>query len=93
MQVDTYDEFKQKIEEPGGFLRAHWDGTRETEDRIAAETKATIRCIPFDSAKEPGKCMRDGSAVGGAGRVRQGVLIAMESTEFTHRNLIRRRCR
>ena len=47
-EVNSYDEFKKKIEEPGGFLLAHWDGTRETEDRIAAETKATIRCIPFD---------------------------------------------
>ena len=55
-----YDEFKKKIEEPGGFLWAHWDGTRETEDRIAAETKATIRCIPFDRPKEAGKCMVTG---------------------------------
>ena len=58
-QVDSYDDFKKKIEEPGGFFLAHWDGSRETEDRIAAETKATIRCIPFDS-KEPGKCMVTG---------------------------------
>ena len=59
-QVDSYDDFKKKIEEPGGFLWAHWDGTRETEDRIAAETKATIRCIPFDRPKESGKCMVTG---------------------------------
>jgi prolyl-tRNA synthetase len=59
-QVNSYDEFKQKIEEPGGFLWAHWDGTRETEDRIAAETKATIRCIPFNRPKEEGKCMVTG---------------------------------
>jgi prolyl-tRNA synthetase len=59
-EVNSYDEFKQKIEEPGGFLWAHWDGTRETEDRIAAETKATIRCIPFSRKKEPGKCMVTG---------------------------------
>jgi prolyl-tRNA synthetase len=58
-EVNSYDEFKQKIEE-GGFLMAHWDGTRETEDRIAAETKATVRCIPFDRKKEPGKCMVTG---------------------------------
>ena len=57
---NSYDEFKKKIEEPGGFLWAHWDGTRETEDRIAAETKATIRCIPFDRTKEAGKCMVTG---------------------------------
>jgi prolyl-tRNA synthetase len=58
--VDSYDEFKKKIEDPGGFLWAHWDGTRETEDRIAAETKATIRCIPFHRRNEPGKCMVTG---------------------------------
>jgi prolyl-tRNA synthetase len=59
-QVNSYDEFKKQIEEPGGFLWAHWDGTRETEDRIAAETKATIRCIPFNRPKEEGKCMVTG---------------------------------
>jgi prolyl-tRNA synthetase len=66
-QVDSYDEFKKKLEEPGGFFLAHWDGTRETEDRIAAETKATIRCIPFDRPKETGKCMVTGKE--SAGRV------------------------
>jgi prolyl-tRNA synthetase len=60
LEVNSYDEFKQKIEDPGGFLWAHWDGTRETEDRVAAETKATIRCIPFDRPKETGKCMVTG---------------------------------
>jgi prolyl-tRNA synthetase len=59
-QVNSYDEFKKMIEEPGGFLWAHWDGTRETEDRIAAETKATIRCIPFNRPDEKGKCMVTG---------------------------------
>ena len=54
------DEFKKKIEQPGGFLLAHWDGTRETEDRIASDTKATIRCIPFERKKEEGKCMVSG---------------------------------
>ena len=61
--VDTYDEFKEKIEE-GGFILAHWDGTTETEEKIKEETKATIRCIPFESFvpgdKEPGKCMVTG---------------------------------
>jgi len=59
-EVNSYDEFKRKIEEPGGFLWAHWDGTRETEDRVAAETKATIRCIPLGRKKEAGKCMVTG---------------------------------
>ena len=61
--VDSYEEFKEKIEE-GGFILAHWDGTTETEEKIKEETKATIRCIPFDSFvpgdKEPGKCMVTG---------------------------------
>ncbi len=57
--VDTYDEFKEKIEE-GGFILAHWDGTPETEERIKEETKATIRCIPFDGDTTPGKCMVTG---------------------------------
>src|SRR5207244_6337572 len=59
-EVNSYDEFKQKIEEPGGFLWAHWDGTKETEERIANETKATIRCVPFSRTKEAGKCMVTG---------------------------------
>src|SRR5215831_5507173 len=54
-EVNSWDEFKTKIDDPGGFLWAHWDGTRETEDRIAAETKATIRCIPFDRTMEAGR--------------------------------------
>ena len=54
--VDSYDEFKEKIEE-GGFILAHWDGTTETEERIKEETKATIRCIPFDGDTTPGVCM------------------------------------
>ena len=57
--VDTYDEFKEKIEE-GYFIMAHWDGTPETEERVKNETKATIRCIPLDGDKTPGKCMVTG---------------------------------
>ena len=57
--VDSYDEFKEKIEE-GGFILAHWDGTTETEERIKEETKATIRCIPFDGDTTPGVCMVTG---------------------------------
>jgi prolyl-tRNA synthetase len=59
-EIDSYDDFKKRIEEPGGFFLAQWDGTRETEDRIAAETKATIRCIPPNRKKEAGKCMVTG---------------------------------
>jgi prolyl-tRNA synthetase len=57
--VDTYSEFKEKIEE-GGFILAHWDGSTETEELIKAETKATIRCIPLEGDKTPGKCMVTG---------------------------------
>ncbi|MGC9151376.1 MAG: proline--tRNA ligase [Microbacter sp.] len=57
--VDSYDEFKVEIEK-GGFILAHWDGTPETEERIKAETKATIRCIPLEGDKTPGKCMVTG---------------------------------
>jgi len=66
-EVNSYEEFKKKIDEPGGFLWAHWDGTRETENQISAETKATIRCIPCNRPKEPGKCMVTGRP--SAGRV------------------------
>lgn len=51
--VDSYDEFKEKIED-GGFFLCHWDGTPETEERIKEETKATIRCIPLDGVEEEG---------------------------------------
>ena len=57
--ADTYEEFKQKIED-GGFILAHWDGTPETEELIKEETKATIRCILLDGDKTPGKCMVTG---------------------------------
>lgn len=59
IEVDTYEEFKQKIED-GVFILAHWDGTPETEEKIKSETKATIRCIPMEGDKTPGKCMVTG---------------------------------
>jgi len=58
-RVDTWDEFKEKIE-TGGFLLAHWDGTTETEEIIKDETKATIRVIPLDGPEEKGKCIYTG---------------------------------
>ncbi len=57
--LDTWDEFKQAIEE-GNFVLGHWDGTRETEALIKEETGATIRCIPFDSKDEVGMCIKSG---------------------------------
>ncbi|MEG2282316.1 MAG: proline--tRNA ligase, partial [Rikenellaceae bacterium] len=59
-KVESYDEFKKVLDEKGGFILAHWDGTTETEELIKAETKATIRCIPRDGDKTPGKCMVTG---------------------------------
>ena len=53
-EVDTYEEFKDVLENKGGFVSVHWDGTTETEDRIKEETKATIRCIPMDAKEENG---------------------------------------
>ncbi len=59
-KVDTWDEFRDSIENRGGFLLAHWDGTAETEEKIKNETKATIRIIPFDNSSEEGKCVYSG---------------------------------
>jgi len=58
--VDSYEEFKDVLEEKGGFISAHWDGTAETENTIKEETKATIRCIPLDEKEEAGKCILTG---------------------------------
>ncbi len=59
-KVDTWDEFKEKIE-AGGFVLAHWDGTPETEEKIKEETKATIRTIPLNNPQEEGKCIFSGN--------------------------------
>jgi len=59
-KVDTYEEFKEILQGKGGFISAHWDGTSETEQKIKDETKATIRCIPFDQVPEEGKCVYSG---------------------------------
>jgi prolyl-tRNA synthetase len=58
--VDTWDEFKEVIDNKGGFVYAHWDGTPETEEKIKEETKATIRIIPLNNQMEPGKCVFSG---------------------------------
>jgi prolyl-tRNA synthetase len=58
--VDKWDEFVNILDTSGGFIMAHWDGTAETEEKIKEETKATIRCIPFDSPAEEGKCIYSG---------------------------------
>ena len=59
--VDTWKDFVNVLDNEGGFIMAHWDGNPETEEKIKEETKATIRCIPFDSPEEEGKCIYTGN--------------------------------
>lgn len=59
-KADSFEEFKQILDEKGGFIYAHWDGTTETELKIKELTKATIRCIPLNNEKEEGKCILTG---------------------------------
>ncbi len=60
VSIDDYASFKTHLNEKGGFVLAHWDGTAETEERIQEETKATIRCIPLDAPEEEGVCIYSG---------------------------------
>jgi prolyl-tRNA synthetase len=59
-KTDTWDEFVKLLDEKGGFISAHWDGTAETEEKIKELSKATIRCIPLNNTKEEGKCILTG---------------------------------
>lgn len=60
VSIDDYASFKTHLNERGGFVLAHWDGTAETEERIQEETKATIRCIPLEAPEEEGVCIYSG---------------------------------
>jgi prolyl-tRNA synthetase len=60
-EVNTFEEFKDVLENKTGFISAHWDGTPETEEKIKDLTKATIRCIPLNRVKEEGKCVFSGA--------------------------------
>jgi len=60
-EVNEWAEFERLLDEKGGFLSAHWDGTPETEEAIKEKTKATIRCIPLNNVQEPGKCILTGN--------------------------------
>jgi prolyl-tRNA synthetase len=60
-EVNSYAEFKEVLNNKGGFISAHWDGTAATEDQIKKETKATIRCIPYGVQEETGKCIISGN--------------------------------
>lgn len=59
--ADSWEEFEKLLDEKGGFISAHWDGTAETEEAIKEKTKATIRCIPLDNKQEAGKCILSGN--------------------------------
>jgi prolyl-tRNA synthetase len=63
--ANSYEEFKEILENKGGFIAAHWDGTIETEERVKTETKATIRCIPLDGDETPGQCIFSGKPSSG----------------------------
>ena len=58
--VSSYSEFKEIISNQGGFISAHWDGSKEVEAQIKQETKATVRCLPLEKNPEAGKCMVTG---------------------------------
>lgn len=59
-RVDRFDDFSAVLEEKGGFVLAHWDGSSETEEKIKELTKATIRCIPLENEQEDGVCILTG---------------------------------
>lgn len=59
-EVNEWEEFQRLLEEKGGFLSAHWDGTAETEELIKEKTKATIRCVPIGGKEEYGNCIYSG---------------------------------
>ena len=58
--ADTWDEFVKLLDDKGGFIAVHWDGTGETEEKIKEQTKATIRCIPLNNKQEEGICILTG---------------------------------
>ena len=60
-EVNSWDEFTKTLDEKGGFVSAHWDGTSETEEQIKTQTKATIRCIPLHNKQEAGVCVMSGN--------------------------------
>jgi prolyl-tRNA synthetase len=60
-RVDTWAEFEKILDEKGGFVSAHWDGTPATEEAIKEKSKATIRCIPLNNPAEEGKCILTGA--------------------------------
>jgi prolyl-tRNA synthetase len=68
VKIDSKEDFyafftpknSEKPEIHGGFALAHWNGSREVEEKIKDDLKVTIRCIPFDAPEEDGKCILTG---------------------------------
>ncbi len=87
-KADTWEEFLDIIENKGGFVMAHWDGTPETEEEIKNLTKATIRAIPFNYPAEEGRCILYRQALGQKGALCQGILIHSAVNEFSNKTLI-----
>jgi prolyl-tRNA synthetase len=63
-EVNSFEEFKSVLNDKGGFVSAHWDGTAATEEKIKELTKATIRCIPLNGVEEVGSCILTGASSG-----------------------------
>jgi prolyl-tRNA synthetase len=63
-KADNWEEFEKILDEKGGFVSAHWDGSAKTEEAIKEKAKATIRCIPFNNPPEDGKCIFSGKPSG-----------------------------
>lgn len=61
-EVNSFEEFVSVLEDKGGFVSAHWDGTADTEEKIKNLTKATIRCIPLDRVEQAGSCILTGNS-------------------------------
>ena len=59
-EANDWNDFEKLLDEKGGFISAHWDGSAETEDAIKEKTKATVRCIPLNNPKVDGKCILTG---------------------------------
>ena len=64
VSIDDYEEFKKVLDSTGGFLKSHWCGSGDCEEKVKNETKATIRCIPLDAPKEKGSCLACGKESG-----------------------------
>jgi prolyl-tRNA synthetase len=72
--ANSWEEFEKLLDEKGGFISAHWDGTPETEEAIKEKTKATIRCIPLDNLRKKGTCIFSGKPSATAGAICKGLL-------------------